>query len=79
MAITPEDRLEEAGDLLFTVVNLLRHHGIDAEAALRAGNDKFERRFRAMEALAGPGFAALPAQAQETLWEAVKTSEGTPG
>jgi ATP diphosphatase len=60
-------------------VNLLRHQGIDAESALRAGNDKFERRFRAMEALAGTAFATLPAQAQEELWRAVKTSEKKTG
>jgi ATP diphosphatase len=68
-------RLEEAGDLLFVVVNLLRHHDIDAEAALRAGNAKFERRFRAMEALAGGDFAALPLAAQDALWNQVKLTE----
>jgi ATP diphosphatase len=68
-------RLEEAGDLLFVVVNLLRHHGIDAETALRAGNAKFERRFRAMEALAGSDFPALPLEAQDALWNQVKASE----
>ncbi|KAB7648690.1 nucleoside triphosphate pyrophosphohydrolase [Polymorphobacter fuscus] len=68
-------RVEEAGDLLFVVVNLLRRHDIDAEAALRAGSAKFERRFRAMEALANGDFAALPLDAQEDLWAAVKVAE----
>jgi ATP diphosphatase len=68
-------RFEEAGDLLFVVVNLLRHHNIDAEAALRAGNAKFERRFRAMEALAGDDFPALPLEAQDALWDRVKANE----
>ena len=68
-------RAEEAGDLLFVMVNLLRRHGIDAEAALRAGNAKFERRFRAMEALAGPGFATLSLAAQDALWDQVKLAE----
>jgi len=40
---------DEIGDLLFTCVNLARHLSIDAETALRQGNDKFERRFRALE------------------------------
>lgn len=70
-ATDAQHRAEEAGDLLFVVVNLLRHHGIDAETALRAGNAKFERRFRAMEALAND-FAALDLDAQEALWQQVK-------
>ncbi len=71
-AASEAERLEEAGDLLFAVTNLLRHHRIDAEAALRAGNAKFERRFRTMEAIAGAGFAALDLDGKEALWQDVK-------
>ena len=71
-AVTETQRREEAGDLLFAAVNLLRHHGIDAEDALRAGNAKFEARFRRMEALAGDGFAELPLEEKEQVWQAVK-------
>lgn len=74
-AVGDAHRAEEAGDLLFVVVNLLRRHGIDAEDALRAGNAKFERRFRAMESLAEPGFAALSLDAQDALWNQVKAAE----
>jgi ATP diphosphatase len=74
-ATSDTHRQEEAGDLLFVVVNLLRRHGIDAEAALRGGNAKFERRFRAMEALAGPDFPALSLADQDALWNQVKAGE----
>lgn len=77
-ATRADHRAEEAGDLLFVVVNLLRRHGIDAEDALRAGNAKFERRFRAMEALAGPGFPQLTLDAQDALWNQVKAAERQP-
>lgn len=54
---------EETGDLFFTLVNLARHRGLDAESVARAGALKFERRFRVMEALlAGRG---TPLQAAE--------------
>jgi ATP diphosphatase len=69
---------EEVGDLLFAAANLARKLEVDAEAALRAANLKFERRFRAMESLAverGQVFAQLDLAAQESLWQAVKRGE----
>ncbi len=75
-AAPTESREEEVGDLLFSVVNWARHLGIDAETALRAANAKFARRFRAMEAAAGEGFAELALDDQEALWAAVKRSAG---
>lgn len=71
-------KLEEAGDLLFSAVNLVRLHGIAPEDALRAANAKFERRFRAMEVLAsfdGKDFAEQSLDVQESYWQAVKASE----
>jgi nucleoside triphosphate diphosphatase len=69
---------EEIGDLLFAAANLARKLDVDAEAALRAANAKFERRFRGMESLAaqrGWVFAELDLAAQESLWQAVKRGE----
>jgi len=68
-------REEEAGDLLFAAVNLVRAHGVQPEAALRAANDKFERRYRGMEDLAEGDFPSLDLDAQEALWQAVKQAE----
>jgi MazG family protein len=69
---------EEIGDLLFAATNLARKLDIDAEAALRAANAKFERRFRGMESLAaarGVPFERLDLIAQEKLWQEMKRRE----
>lgn len=75
------DRLEEEiGDLLFVAANLARHARVDVGSALRRANLKFERRFRAMEALAteeGTSLADLPLRAHEAYWARVKSVEGT--
>ncbi|MBA3980472.1 MAG: nucleoside triphosphate pyrophosphohydrolase [Alcanivorax sp.] len=71
--------VDELGDVLFTVVNLSRHVRADGEQALRGATHKFERRFRAMEALAaadGTTLAALDVDRFEALWHAAKRGEG---
>jgi ATP diphosphatase len=68
---------EEVGDLLFAVVNWARHLGVDAEAALRAANAKFERRFKAMEDIATDRFSGLSLDEMEALWGQVKARERT--
>ncbi|MBD8547370.1 nucleoside triphosphate pyrophosphohydrolase [Sphingomonas sp. CFBP 8760] len=70
------ERADEIGDLLFSVVNWSRHLGIDAEAALRRANAKFERRFAAMERQAGADFAGLDLADKEARWQDAKRSVG---
>ena len=71
-AVTDAERFEELGDLLFSAVNISRHLGVDAEAALKAANAKFERRFRAMEHFADGSFPALSLDEKEELWQRAK-------
>ena len=72
-----QDRLtDELGDVLFAVANLARHLKIDPEAALRATNDKFERRFRYIERRLAEG-GRTPSNAtleeMEALWQEAKS------
>lgn len=67
------DEIEgELGDLLFTVVNLGRHLGVDAEMALRGTNARFRRRFRLMEQAADRPLNELEPAELEVLWVAAK-------
>ena len=72
-------RLEhEVGDLLFACANLARHLKIDAEAALREANRRFEHRFGRVETLAseaGKSVADTPLDELEAFWERAKREE----
>ena len=74
-ATSAATRAEEVGDLLMVLVNLARHHGVDAEAALRGANGKFRLRFGIVERLAAARGVALRdlsfAQLDE-LWDQAK-------
>ena len=76
---TAQARLEaELGDLLFVAANLARHARVDVGRALRGANLKFERRFRAMEAIAageGRPLEQRTLDEQESLWARVKAGE----
>ena len=70
-----DKREEEIGDLLFVVANLARHLKVDPEAALRAANAKFIRRFKFIEAALeadGRTPAAASLDEMEALWQAAK-------
>ncbi len=80
-AATDAERAEEFGDLLFVLVNVARRRGIEAEAAVRAANAKFRRRFASVErAAAAQGVALrdLDFGALDALWDAAKAEEKTP-
>ncbi len=62
----------ELGDLLFTVVNLGRHLGVDAEMALRGCNRRFRDRFREMELAAKRPLEELGPNELEALWAGAK-------
>jgi tetrapyrrole methylase family protein/MazG family protein len=74
---------DEIGDLLFAVVNVARHAGVEPEAALRAATQKFRRRFEAVEQLAsrrGLDLHAVSGQPDglatlDALWDQVKSEE----
>lgn len=74
----PERLKDELGDLLFVCANLARHLKIDAEASLRKANDKFDRRFRRVEALLkarGKRPEGSTLEEMDRLWEEAKREE----
>lgn len=77
-SLTEEERFEEFGDLLFVMANLARHLKIDPEAALRAANAKFTRRFARIEdCLAETGRKPEDSDLAEmdALWNRAKAEE----
>jgi len=73
-----EQQAHEFGDLLFTLVNIARRMGIDAEAALRKTNQRFYRRFSRMEEICrqrGLNLRELSLDEQDVLWEEAKGEE----
>jgi len=71
----PERVEEEVGDLLFSIAQLARQLGVEPETALRKANDKFTRRFTAMETgIAGSGrsMQQMTLEEMEREWEKVK-------
>ncbi len=76
--LTEAEVVEEFGDLMFVMANLARHLHVDPEAALRAANAKFTRRFNRIEDwLAETG--KIPAQSDlaemDALWNRAKAEE----
>jgi ATP diphosphatase len=73
------DRItDELGDVLFVLVNLARKLDVDAAAALRHANAKFERRFRGIEHIAeqqDTALSSLNLDAMEALWQQYKLDE----
>ena len=70
---------EELGDLLFACVNMCRKAGVHASLALDRANEKFARRFQAMERMAGArgeNLADLGLTRLDEMWEEVKTGQG---
>lgn len=73
---------EEIGDLLFAVVNLSRHIGVNPEEALQGANEKFSARFRFIEeSVEGKGrnFNEYSLDELETLWQSAKKAQRTKG
>ncbi|MFC1917761.1 nucleoside triphosphate pyrophosphohydrolase [Chloroflexota bacterium] len=77
-ADSPEEKEWEFGDLLFTLVNIGRRMGINAEVSLRQANRRFYQRFTYMEERCrerGISFGGLSFPEQNTLWEEAKRAE----
>ena len=76
-AVEHRRKVEEFGDILFTLANVARRLDIDLEAALRGANQRFYSRFCSMEEMCkerGISLAALSLEEQDALWDEAKQS-----
>lgn len=72
---------EELGDLMFSLVNLIRHRGLDPEVVMAGANRKFETRFHCMETLLeseGIPLVQADLQQMETAWRRARMMESSP-
>lgn len=67
----------ELGDLLFTLVNIARWHGLDASEALQSTNQRFINRFAQVEMAAGRSLTDLSIDELEQMWQAAKANLAT--
>jgi ATP diphosphatase len=77
-SLGPDEVVEEFGDLMFVMANLARHMQVDPEAALRAANAKFTRRFEKIEAWlaeAGKTPAMSDLAEMDGLWNRAKAED----
>lgn len=82
LAEGPARAADELGDLLFSIANLARKLGLEPEAALRAANDKFTRRFDALEddfSARGRSIHGAAAADLDDAWRRVKITTLTAG
>jgi XTP/dITP diphosphohydrolase len=67
-----ENQAAELGDLLFTLVNIARWHGLDPATALQETNRRFIRRFEQVEAAVEQPLASYSLAELEALWQQAK-------
>jgi len=81
-ATESEEKTAEFGDYLFALINYARLKGINPDDALEMTNQKFLRRFKAIEAIAegkGKGLQEMSLQEMDAMWDQIKIQERTQG
>ncbi len=80
--LSVENQLEEFGDLLFVMVNLGRHLGLDAEQSLRKANTKFTRRFNFIEEKLEESNSSVEQanlEEMDVIWNEIRATEKSAG